>query len=294
MAIHPNPTLIRSQLQRDGYVIVPSVVQGKDLEKLRAACHEITKIARAGKWPYLRTIPKQFPPWPKDPSNGIWGVQHLLHPSNPGHALFAANYFSDSIINCVKDIIGCQNDDELVMELYNLLVTPDRDFALRWHRDDIAATATAKEELERLNKPAWHAQWNLALYDDECLIIVPGSHKRARTDAERSVDPYASDMSGQKAIFVEAGSAVFFDNNLFHRAVYDSKIERMTLHGCIGHVDGSQERARNVLQHGVGEWIEKCEFSTLQPDMKVRAERMRLNLKTIGDASDDVGFSHDD
>jgi hypothetical protein len=44
------------------------------------------------------------------------------------------------------------------MELYNLLVTPDEDFELRWHRDDIPSTASVDEELERLNRPAWHAQ----------------------------------------------------------------------------------------------------------------------------------------
>lgn len=75
------------------------------------------------------------------------------------------------------------------MELYNLLVRPDQDFELRWHRDDIFATATP-EEMEALvvgrpEKGQGHAQWNLALFDDESLVVVPGSHRRARTEAER-------------------------------------------------------------------------------------------------------------
>ena len=83
------------------------------------------------------------------------------------------------------------------MELYNMLVRPDKEFELRWHRDDIAADATAEEELERLNKPGYHAQWNLALFDDASLVVVPGSHKRARTETERIADPYEPTLPDQ-------------------------------------------------------------------------------------------------
>lgn len=286
--------IVRTQLERDGYVIIPSVLQGLPLNNLRRACRQVTDLARAGKWPYLRTLPKQFPPWSSDPSNGIWGVQHLLHPSIPEHSLFASTYFADTIVDSVKEIIGCEAEEDLVMELYNLLIRPDTDFALRWHRDDISSAATAEEELERLNKPSWHAQWNLALYDDCSLIAIPGSHKRARTDAERNADPFSNDMPGQKVITLNAGDAVFYNNNILHRGVYSSTTERMTLHGSIGHMGGCKERARNVLQHGVGDWIERCDFSMLKPNLRVRAECMRKNLKELGDSSGDVGFSHED
>lgn len=155
---------ISETLDRDGFVILPSVLKDSQLESLRRASQEVTKLAREGKWPYLRTLPKQFPPWSSDPSNGIWGVQHLMHPSMPHQPEFAASYFADFVLNPVKEIIGCDDDDELIMELYNLLVRPDKEFELRWHRDDIPPTATDEEELERLSKPGFHAQWNLALY----------------------------------------------------------------------------------------------------------------------------------
>jgi hypothetical protein len=115
------------------------------------------------------------------------GVQHLLHPSITEFSILVESYFSDTIINPVKEIIGCEKDEDLIMELYNLLIRPNKDFALRWHRDDIPATAPAEEELERLNKSAYHAQWNLALHNDNSLTAVPGSHKRARTDGERQL-----------------------------------------------------------------------------------------------------------
>lgn len=35
----------------------------------------------------------------------------------------------------------------------------------------IPPTATAEEEIERLSKPSYHAQWNFSLYDDASLIV---------------------------------------------------------------------------------------------------------------------------
>ncbi|KAF2841736.1 phytanoyl-CoA dioxygenase [Patellaria atrata CBS 101060] len=283
------PPSFADTLSRDGYVLIPSVLSQSELTALRSACNEATALARAGKWPYIRTLPKQFPPWPSDPSSGIWGVQHLMHPSMPNSALFTKSYFMDKITEPVKEIIGCEQED-LVMELYNLLVRPDKDFELKWHRDDIPAMATPEEELERLNKPAWHAQWNLALYDDKSLIAVPGSHRRARTDAERNADPFERSLEGQRPVEMRAGDVVFYNNNILHRGVYDHDVERMTLHGSMGHRKANKERARNVLQHGVGIWVDQCDFSTLDGHLQEKAEAMRKRLVELGTVSGDVGF----
>lgn len=281
----------RASLERDGFVVLPAsfLPFSSSFDALRTAATRSAVLARAGKWPHIRTLPKQFPPWSSDPSNGIWGVQHLLHPDLPDHATFARSYFDKELLQQVRFLIGCEAD-ELVMELYNLLVRPDKDFALRWHRDDIPATATAEEEMERLGKPAFHAQWNLALYDDASLIVVPGSHKRVRTDVERAADPYEDNMPGQKVVHLSAGDVVFYDNNILHRGVYDASLQRMTLHGSIGYTKGSKDRARNVLQHGVGEWVERCKFLDLGPEMSKIAEGMRDRLVEMGKVSGDVGF----
>lgn len=279
---------MKEQLARDGFVRIPSNLTQEQLERLRSACKRSADLARAGKWPFIRTLPKQFPPWNADVSNGIWGVQHLLHPDLPDNGIFASSYFADFIVDAVVEILDCSPDD-LVMELYNLLIRPDRDFALRWHRDDIPPTASATEEEERLLEPILHAQWNLALYDDESLIVVPGSHARARTDAERSADAFEDEMPGQAVVRMKAGDIVFYNNNILHRGVYSSKIERMTLHGSMGVVGADAARARNVLQHGVGDWVQRCDFSDIGPS----AEEMRARLIAMGSGKD-VGFSQAD
>jgi hypothetical protein len=217
------------------------------------------------------------------------GVQHLLHPSNSDHLTFAKSYFDSELLKYVGALIGCGEDD-LTMELYNMLVRPDKDFSLRWHRDDIAATATSEEELERLQKPGHHAQWNLALYDDSSLVLVPGSHKRARTDTERNADPYEAHMPDQLTVHLKAGEFAFYNNNILHRGVYDSTKERMTLHGSIGTTLAGSERARNVLQHGVGDWAKEYNFDDFEPEMAARAKKMREKLVEMGKESGDVGF----
>lgn len=214
----------------------------------------------------------------------------MMHPEMPGSALFVRTYFSDAVLGPTKELLQC-SDDDLVMELFNLLVRPDTDFALRWHRDDIPATATADEELERLRQPAFSAQWNLALYDDESLVVVPGSHARARTEAERAADPYADDMPGQMRVKLHAGDVVFYNNNILHRGVYEAGRERMTLHGSAGHVNGSTLRARNVLQHGLRDWVDQVDLSSLGERERRTAEHMREMLIKMGREAGDVGFS---
>jgi hypothetical protein len=191
------------------------------------------------------------------------------------------------------------------MELFNMLVRPEgvgvtpgeRAFELRWHRDDIPATATAEEEVAKLKGPEdqyVHTQWNMPLYDDDSLIVIPGSHARARTDEERNAGPYEEYITGQVRVQLKAGDVVFYDNNILHRGVYDVAKERATLHGSVGHVDASRERARNVLQHGVGEWVDRCDFSVLKDEKQRKtAEAMRQRLVQLGreNKGKDIGFS---
>jgi nicotinamide N-methyltransferase len=213
-----------------------------------------------------------------------------MNPDLPGHELFTELYFSEAILGIVKQLLQCQ-DEHLVMELFNMLVRPERDFELRWHRDDIPAEASEDEEMERLGKHAYHAQYNFALWDDDSLIVVPGSHKRARTSTERNADPFAKSLPDQLIVKLQPGDIVFYNNNILHRGAYSSSKERMTLHGSVGHVQGSTLRARNVLQHGIGNWVDKCAFESLPEEDRHRADGMRQRLIQLGSESGQVGYS---
>ncbi|KAI1800290.1 hypothetical protein F4811DRAFT_567177 [Daldinia bambusicola] len=313
----PTSTL-RTQLDKDGFVVLRSILAPEQVARQRAAAERARDRALAGSWPHVRTVGKQFPPWTWAPGAGIWGVQHLLNPGLAEAPTFAESYFGDEVLDVAKELLsgpggsgsgsgsgsggeggnggGACSDDELVMELYNLLVRPSdgSDFELRWHRDDIPADAGVAQELERLAKPAWHAQWNLALCDgDESLIVVPGSHARPRTEEERAADPFEANMPNQLVVKLNAGDVVFYNNNILHRGRYDGSRERLSLHGSVGHVAGGKLRARNVLQHAVGSWVDKCDFSNLGEKQRTRAEGMRARLVKLGSESGDVGYSLD-
>jgi hypothetical protein len=332
---HSSQSPLLSALHRDGYVVIPSLLPAHRLSPLRNASAHLAALSRSAQWPHIRTVPKQFPPWPSSPppytEGGIWGVQHLLHPSCPGRAEFARLYFSDEVLDPVKELLGLnagtKGDEGLVMELFNLLVSPTggKAFALRWHRDDIDIS---KEELsageeERLIEEAspggrqMHAQYNIALYEDSSLVVVPGSHRRARTSGERMVGPYEEDMPGAKVVRLGEGDAVFYDSNILHRGVYRGikgdgsavEVQRYTLHGSVGlkeegqdrgdgdgTVDGrkARARARVVLQHGVGEWAGSQGFERYFGEgserVEERAEGMRKRLVEMG-RGEAVGFS---
>lgn len=279
-----------ADLERDGFVVIRSIVSGEKLKALQTASLKVEKLARAGQWPHIRTVGKQFPPWEWSPEKGIWGVQHLMNPDMPGNDIYTDLYFSEEVLSIVRELLQC-SDDQLVMELFNMLVRPDSDFELRWHRDDIPAEASPEEEMERLGRPGFHAQYNFALWEDDSLVLVPGSHQRARTDAERSAGPFEKEMPDQLVVQLGPGDIAFYNNNILHRGVYSSTKDRMTLHGSVGHSGGSNLRARNVLQHGIGKWVDKVDFSRLKDGERQRAEAMRERLVKMGSESGDVGYS---
>ena len=296
-------------LQRDGYVVVPNLLDKGLKLGLQGASKWTTEAARQGRWPYVRTVPKQYPPWPrweKGDKHNIWGVQHLLHPDMTMRDTFAELYFSDAVLDVVKELLGLRPgesaDAHLVMELFNLLVSPGEnyDFELCWHRDDIRPDLSEEEEAEQLKEKSpdgkqLHAQYNIALFDDASLIVIPGSHRRIRTDDERNSDPYRADMPGQLVVELKAGDAVFYNSNILHRGSYkgidpQSKLGRMTLHGSVGLHGHGTARGRQVLQHSVGEWVERAEFPEMDGPKKERAEGMRHRLMAMGNG-EDLGYS---
>ncbi|KAI0863929.1 phytanoyl-dioxygenase family protein [Xylaria cubensis] len=327
-------TSLRAALAENGFVIQRQILSAEELNLLRSAASRTTERARSGNWPDIRTVGKQFPPWEKPapgqpPKEGIWGVQGLLNPELGNDAdIFALSYFNDKVLDVAKALLTYEadgktsecTDEDLVLELYNMLVRPESDFDLEWHRDDVPRTATEEEEAAKLGitsrigdgevktngaahesgtkkaKRYWSTQWNLSLYPDDSLIVVPGSHVRVRTPQERAASPREPNMPGQLVVHLDPGDVVFYDNNILHRGVYSADKERMSLHGTVGHAAGGRFRATNVLQHGIGKWVDQCDFSALAKGpgserIRQRAEGMRTRLVKLGRESGDVGYS---
>jgi hypothetical protein len=166
------------------------------------------------------------------------------------------------------------------------LVNPAKtSFSLSWHRDTIPRGTPEDQEIKLLKAPRFGTQWNTALYDDECLLVVPKSHYRAGTEEERKVmlENPKGHISGEIVVKLKAGETVFYDNNILHRAVYPIEPIRQTLHACMGTTKAGLERARNILQHEM-EWVWDVKFEGNLEKMRENLIRMRggLSDKELG------------
>lgn len=266
------PHELYDQIQKDGFAVVRGFLSQDEIDKYLPAAERAIELSREGKWSQVRTRGKQFPPWPKNFSPDIWGVSGLLDPKwgdlDPAlPPIFQDFYAQPKLLDAASDSLQVERSG-LVMELLNMLINPLTDFGLDWHRDDIKPEATAEEELAKLSLPETGTQFNLALRDDACLIVIPGTHKRARNAEERAKTAGESrqeDIAGQLLVELKPGDCVFYNNNILHRATYNSKIPRVTLHGSYGHAVNGKSRSTMVLQHGVADWLPQ--FKPTNPDL---------------------------
>lgn len=205
----PDLHALRANYDRDGYIIVDGLFDDA-IEPLRSETEGIVRDTRNGQWPFVRRVGKQFPPFDAVTSPDYWGVQHLMHPEMPHTDSYRDFYSQQSFLQISAALMGCEASS-LQMELFNLLIEPKHHaFALGWHRDDIRPNVTPQEEDQTLATPVGGVQWNAVLYDDDCLFVVPGSHRRRRTSDEIAAnqkDPpepiNVDDLSAEKAAAID-------------------------------------------------------------------------------------------
>ncbi|ORX46054.1 hypothetical protein DM01DRAFT_1311292 [Hesseltinella vesiculosa] len=275
---------IEVALKANGYVIVDNLIPDEMMPRLKAATERVVDRARKGEWHHCRTVGKQFPPWTEEDNVDVWGVQFMMHPELQ-EAVFMEWYGSEPLLAAVQQLLDCSRE-QLQFELFNLLINPrDNDFDLTWHRDAVTAECPEDEEREKLKIPHYGTQWNTALYEDDCLYVVPNSHRRVRTAEERDItinDPKSHNMPGQIRVNLKPGQTVFYDNNILHRAAYFKSKKRHTLHACMGTTEGGDHRANNIFQHGLG-WLDTDDFrATLVESLKVPYENTLAMSKATG------------
>ncbi len=277
-------------------MVVPSMLSTAELETLRDAAARTTALARAGRWPHIRTVGKQFPPWPSTAGDGgIWGVQHLLHPDLPDSHVFLASYFSDGVMGVARELAALRRRRRraghgavqharaaglgLRVALAPRRHPRGRRFRRRGgppRRAGLARTVELGAVGRREPRPG-------------ARIPRAGPHRGGASGGA-----VREGSAGQVVVRLRPGDVAFYNNNIFHRGVYRAATERMTLHGSVGHVRGTKARARNVLQHGVGAWVDRCDFSSLPTEQRVRAEGMRERLVRMGHESGHTGYSLED
>ena len=162
------------QLLEDGFIILRQVIPPAQLDPLRASFEELVERQREV-WACERK--------PDEPPGGIWETR-----AQP--RVFFDNVVDEATANAVnfclhENTLGVSQQlmqvPEAAITLMALMCSPVRDHGpAAWHRDiDPVSQAPLKGlQMDMLANAPGYVQWNIPLYDDSVLWVVPGSHHR--------------------------------------------------------------------------------------------------------------------
>ena len=195
----------RGRYFEQGYFIVDDAVAPDMIDQLEAAGRQVVDKVRSGEV----DVSGQGP--------GSTGVLGLIDPAF-GEKAFAEYYISGPLTSYVESFLG----PELRMGALVLWCVEDRSYDSGWHRDTYPprdADLEGEEEMAMLDQPFNHFKWSMAILDDPCLWVVPGSHLRNRTEEETAVlrGSRREELSGQVHVDLKRGQTVFWDGRLLHR-----------------------------------------------------------------------------
>ena len=186
----------RDQFLEDGYFIQRNAIPPDQLADLRAA-YEIMVEHQKIIWARDRD--------PDGPPGGVWemGAQPRLALHNMGDQLDAQTaqtieiWLHENTLGTSTQLL--QMPHAAVTEMM-MMCNPVRDRGpAGWHRDmypPYCAPLMGYVDDIVENGPRY-VQWNISLYEDDVLCVIPGSHIRYRTDEEQAA--MAGDRKGELA-----------------------------------------------------------------------------------------------
>ena len=226
-------TVDRERFLREGYLIVPEVVDPARLPEVRRAYDLLVDRQRAT-WAAERG--------PGDPPGGVWETapQPRLQVSrdlgaqvDESSAAAVEVWAGDRLRAVAGRLLGVE--DAGATELM-MMCSPVRDHGpAAWHRDihpiDTAPLRGYIDDIAE-NGPAY-IQWNIPLYDDDVLWVMPGTHARANTDQENRLllEDNRRPLPGGVQTHLRAGDGVVYITPILHwGSNYSTKLRR-TVHG---------------------------------------------------------------
>ena len=226
------------QLLDDGFVILQQVIPPERLEELRAG-FEVLVEGQKAIW--------ADEAGPDDPPGGSWET-------HPQPRLVFNNLVDAETAHTVE---FCLHENTLgisrqLMEAPEAAITsmffmcnPVRDHGpaqyknkppnfFSWHRD-IDPTREAPLcglQMDMLENGPGTVQWNIPLYDDDVLWVVPGSHCRPNTEAENRqlIENPREPLPGGIPVELKAGDGVVYINTILHWGSNYSPRLRRTIH----------------------------------------------------------------
>ena len=222
----------REQFLEDGYAIFKQVVPPDRLNAMRGAAE--TMVERQRKiWAREQG--------PDDPPGGHYGNSpqpRLNIGANPEiidekTAQFVEFWCHENTHGVSAQLLDMPHAGNTEMMMMCSPLQPHGPAA--WHRDihpfDSAPLQAYAEDI--LENGPRYVQWNIPLYDDDVLWVVPGSHVRFNTDQEQAqldTDSRVPLLDGIQTR-LEAGDGVVYITPILHwGSDYSAKLRR-TLHG---------------------------------------------------------------
>ena len=219
------------QYRDQGYFIADDAVELDMLEELTTAAREVVAKVRSGEVIDDATGVRTTGPDAADADSHF--ICGLMAPEF-GAPVFAEYLGSAPIARYVRPFIG----EELRLGWVHLCAVGD-DYEIGWHRDTGGneRDGSYEVEMEILRRHRKHfVKWHLALADDPCLWIVPGSQRRYRTEREREclLNDRHGEIPGALQISLQRGQTVFWNSNSIHRGLKPAGLqERCTLMGAL-------------------------------------------------------------
>jgi|GEM_PF-1602527 len=266
-----------AQFKRDGYFIQRKVFQGQVLERLRASARQVQDYTRQhlpegtrywfGGQENKAIIPAEQRPW------ATWGVNEITRKSLFDPEL--VNVFAHPVVHQAMHALLDQPRAWGIKILWTPKVVS---YNLGWHRDQMGHDAY--DYIMYKPEAQDHVQFNAALNDDPCFIVVPGSHRRKLTAEEwhaLRTDKTAV-LPGQVEAAIGPGDILYMDAHTLHRGMSSTEGDRLTLHySC-------QSQWVPLQPWGKAEdfeFITSDEFmNQLHPDARPYYERLRTAERT--------------
>ncbi len=218
------------QFLDDGYIILREVIPPERLDELRASFEVLVERQKAI---WAREIQ------PGDPAGGVWDTHKQPR-------LKYDTVVDESTANTVELCMGENTlgvsrqlirGSEVGLHELQLFCSPVRDHGPdKWHRDTSPTTDAPLQGLamDMMANGPGYVQWNLPLYDDNVLWVIPGSHRRANTDEENRqlLENDRAPLPGGIPVELKAGDAVAYTTFILHwPSNYSSKLRRTMIFG---------------------------------------------------------------
>ena len=224
----------RTQFMEEGYLVFREVVPPEELDALRES-YELMVSRQRDIWARERG--------PNEPPGGVWETSpqpRLQLGHNPLAGLVDEKTASAVEIWAHENMQGVSTEllgeeDAGVTEMM-LMCNPVKDCGpAAWHRDHHPIdTAPLQGYIDDIVETGpRYVQWNLSLYDDNVLWVLPGSHLRVNTEAENELllaDPKVP-LPGAVQTHLNAGDGVVYILPILHWGSNYSRKMRRTIHG---------------------------------------------------------------